>query len=348
MAHPAIPAHAPAGVVPATRLAPGARGRRAVFAAALGVTLGQPSLWILGSMGFLARGGIVLLLMPILTLPSPVGLSTILGPELLHGGGLSERAAWLLGAAVIVGILALVAALAIAATADVLAFERYARDDETRNLRRARVPRPVWPGGRARQIVELGAMQALCLVPAAVAIVFAAQHIVTVTRAELISPTSLAQPIALRVIEGSREPLLGAIVALVLGELLYGLASRRLLIVRSGLRLTPRGSITWGIVGAIVGGLVRIICRPVGTLASFLAAWLVTVGVVVPVLILYGLAWPSVRAAYLSIPATWRPVDLILLGLVTVSFVGLWLCGALLCGFMSAVRAALWSGESLR
>src|SRR5687768_12386870 len=48
--------------------------------AALLAVLGRPSWWILGLAGFLVRGGIVIFVVSIVTLPSPLALSNVLAP----------------------------------------------------------------------------------------------------------------------------------------------------------------------------------------------------------------------------------------------------------------------------
>ena len=40
----------------------------------------RPALWIVALCGFLARGGIVLLVLPMIPLPSTVGMATFVGP----------------------------------------------------------------------------------------------------------------------------------------------------------------------------------------------------------------------------------------------------------------------------
>ena len=61
-------------------------GRRLV--AALEAAVSDPGAWPLGMLGFLVRGGFVVLALPILTLPSPVGLATLLGPAVISTGRL--------------------------------------------------------------------------------------------------------------------------------------------------------------------------------------------------------------------------------------------------------------------
>ena len=52
-------------------------------------TRDRPSLWIVALCGFLARGGIALLALPIVPLPSTVGLATLVGPTSVTAAGLT-------------------------------------------------------------------------------------------------------------------------------------------------------------------------------------------------------------------------------------------------------------------
>ena len=52
------------------------------LAASLLVILPRPTTWIVGLAAFLVRGGIVLFLLPIIVVPSPVGLANVLGPTI--------------------------------------------------------------------------------------------------------------------------------------------------------------------------------------------------------------------------------------------------------------------------
>src|SRR5204863_4478136 len=56
---------------------------------ALRLTLGRPALWPVALVGFLARGGIVLFLLAVVTPPSPVGLANLVGPTAVTATGLN-------------------------------------------------------------------------------------------------------------------------------------------------------------------------------------------------------------------------------------------------------------------
>ena len=55
------------------------------------IVFDAPRLWALGLAGFLARGGIVLFALPIVVLPSVVGLTTFIGPNSVTAAGLAPR-----------------------------------------------------------------------------------------------------------------------------------------------------------------------------------------------------------------------------------------------------------------
>src|SRR6476646_8332262 len=66
---------------------------RGATVAALLALLGRPSWWVLALAAFLVRGGIVLFVVAIVTLPSPLALSNVLGPIItpLYFGQLEPR-----------------------------------------------------------------------------------------------------------------------------------------------------------------------------------------------------------------------------------------------------------------
>src|SRR5258708_9865727 len=57
--------------------------RSGVFFASLLVSLGRPSWWLLALAGFLARGGILLAVLPLVKLPSPLVLSNLVAPGIV-------------------------------------------------------------------------------------------------------------------------------------------------------------------------------------------------------------------------------------------------------------------------
>ena len=54
--------------------------RSAAVLASLLVTLGRPTWWVLALSTFLVRGGLLLFLLPIVSIPSPLAVSNVLAP----------------------------------------------------------------------------------------------------------------------------------------------------------------------------------------------------------------------------------------------------------------------------
>ena len=57
--------------------------RGAALAGALLATLATPATWPLALAAFLVRGGLLVVVLPIVVLPSPVGLGNLLAPTLM-------------------------------------------------------------------------------------------------------------------------------------------------------------------------------------------------------------------------------------------------------------------------
>ena len=95
---------------------------RGATLAALLSALGRPSWWILALAGFLVRGGIVVFVVAIVTLPSPLALSNDLAPLLtpLYFGRLEPTTLALLAAAIVIIVAWIVAGGWFAAATEVV------------------------------------------------------------------------------------------------------------------------------------------------------------------------------------------------------------------------------------
>lgn len=318
-------------------------GWRASVATAFLVTLGRPSLWLLGALGFAARGGFLLLALPIITIPSPVVLSVIfrgrfsatgISPEL-------EAVVVLLASGLLLG------GLLLAALADVAAFERLIGDPESSELRAGVEARRPVSGEGKRLVLTLAGIQALALLPAAIVALGLYQGLTSLVISEVQAPSSLDTPLVLRVLERARDPLLAFALLLLLADMLYALASRAVLAwhFRVGLPGRPRpGSAP----AAAMRGAERLVIRPLRTLGTGVLAWSVSLVVLLPVAWASSVAWDGVRSAYLATGSPSEPTTLPLTFLASLAFAAIWVAGSILAGFASAVRAALWSADALR
>ncbi|HET7474145.1 MAG TPA: hypothetical protein VFJ71_13555, partial [Candidatus Limnocylindrales bacterium] len=95
---------------------------RGVTLAALMSALARPAWWILGLAGFLIRGGILLFLVAIVSLPSPLALSNVLAPIItpIYFGQLEPDTAALIGLAVVALVVWLVGGSWLAAATEVV------------------------------------------------------------------------------------------------------------------------------------------------------------------------------------------------------------------------------------
>lgn len=295
----------------------------ATLVASLLVTLARPATWALALATFLVRGGFLLVLAPIVVLPTAVELGNLMAPVLttLLFRGVTPLIALLQvvgGAAFMIWLL--VGGL-VAAAAETEVVRRVAADDE------------VWlPGERSRLapvahptrrvlLVRLAAYLPLLLV----ALPLSSYRFVVVGYDELTSPSAGGLPLAIRIALGAPDAVALLVVTWLLGEMVGALAARRVVLAGDG----ARRAIGWAF-----GRLAR---RPVRNLALSVVP-LVPLAVVLVIVGTAGSAtWDALRAA-LSIGGD-RLLALLLLAVLVALFAG----GLLLIGVASAFRAAVWT-----
>jgi hypothetical protein len=335
-------------VAPALRTIPRV-GWRTGVASALAVVISRPSLWLLGALGFTLRGGLVFLLSAMVVLPTPVELRILLGSN-LGSAGLAPSFVALLGVAAVLAVFLLLCVAAILAYLEFAAFQRLVTSSETDEQRAGRMA--VVPNGPARHWLVGGifAVQLMAVGALAVAAIPLVGAIIDVTYQEIIRP-SLGGTIYTRVLGGVREPLFILVAAVVVVEMMSALATRRLLLRGFGLASAPpaRGvAMLRAVAHAILAALLRPLRRPVGTLATLLLAWLTSVVALAPLGWGIAAAWQSVRGTYLGVASFSDASAMVGVGLVTLALVAMWIMALLVGGFVSALRAALWSADSLR
>lgn len=329
-------------------LAPGvttltARGWRAGVSTAFAVTLGRPSLWLLGALGFAARGGFLLLALPIMTIPSPVVLSIIFRGR-FGATGISPELESLI--ALLVGGL-LVGGLLLAAYADVAAFERLVGDAESDELRAGVEPRPLERGERSQLVLALACLQAVAMIPAMIVVIGLYQGMTAIVTGEIRSPSSLEIPLVVRVLQAAREPLLVLALLVLVADVLYALASRAVLAwhFRVGV---PGGARPRSTLAAALHGADRLVARPLRTLATAVLAWAISLVVLVPLVGASVVAWDGIRGPFLSPAGLSDPATYPAAVVASICLAAIWVAGSVLAGFTSAVRAALWSADALR
>lgn len=296
----------------------------AMLASSLLATIARPASWLLGLTAFLLRGGLLVVLMPLLVLPSAVGLGDVLTPALtrLALGGTDVRNVLLAG-----GLVLAVAGLAnvVAAAAERAAIRELATElatDDTRGLRWS-APAPVpssWP-----ELRRIMAIRGLAAVPVLAVLGWAVPVLVQAAYRELTLPSALSAPLAVRVIGAEPVALVAIVVAWLATGSLAGLAVRAT--VWSG-----RGSLA-----SIRFALDAWRRRPVESVVALilpLAVQALVLGIGGAAL---AMSRTGIRTEIAAADGTGSTVLAVLL------IVGLWFAVLALASFVAAWRGAVWT-----
>lgn len=282
----------------------------------------RPGLAVVGLAGFLARGGLLLFVLPFVTLPTPVGIGNWIGPTSITASGPSERLLWLMGAIVAILVAALAIGTVLGSFADRALFGAAEGGNRT--------------GGRSRRrsdtvvvIARLAVIRLLALAPVALALAWSAQRFGAATYRELILPDELVTPLVLRVLDRTRDAVAVVVLAWLLGEFVGGVA------VRHHLR---RGD---PIPLALVRPMIDLVRRPLTTLATFVAGAVVVLVAVAPPLMLCWVLFRGVRAAI-------GEGHIVMTIAAVMVFVAAWTAALWVAGLVAAWRSMLGSYEVLR
>lgn len=307
----------------------------AALVASLFATLGRPRWWVLALAGFLVRGGLLVVLVPLVELPSAAGLANLLGPVVIGFafGNTPPAIVLLVGWAAAAAIAWLLASTILGAWFELALAREAAEDDE---LERA-LPSPLGEahrgggGGSAAGPWLVGravVARLLAHVPTAVVLAVGALRIGEATYAELIGPGDGTLPVALRVILRVPETVLLLVAVWLAGEAVGGYAVRRVAVgepVGSALRSAFRGVLGRG------SGLATLVATAVPAVAA---------GAIVVVAL--GQVWEQLRATILDDSS-----PLAVLGTIWV-LAGVWFAGLWLLSLATAWRSAAWSFEAFR
>jgi hypothetical protein len=300
---------------------------RSVTLAALLAALGRPSWWVLSLAGFLIRGGIALFVVAIVSLPSPLALSNVLRPIVtsLYFGNVEPATVVLLGGAVVGLLVWLIGGGWIAAAADVALI----RDAQAAAAEDHLPTRPAIPAA-SLVITRATTARFLALLPLVVVAVVGSIRIVDVIYAELTNPSS-GSPIVLRVLAGASGSIAVIVAVWILGEIIGGLAVRRIVLGNEALG------------AAVVRSAFDLIRHPGGSLLAPLVALTVLALDLAAVLVMVAFVWSDVRER-LTDPS----LDLggTVLGLVT--FGAAWSLALLVTGLIAAWRSAAMTFETER
>lgn len=300
--------------------------RGAALAGALLLTLSTPATWPLALAAFLVRGGFPFIVLPIVDLPSPVGLGNTVAPTLM--GVAFRGVSGELAAAVGLVILALVAWIVIGGLAAAMIEAEAARlvaDNEEAGEVGPDDPPVGAPASAARVASRILVARILAHVPTGIALIWGSANLVDIAYRELTSPFDVATPIALRVILAAPEVVAVTLAAWMLGEILGGIAARRIALARAGIRSALREAI------------MAVLRHAPAVLSGF---WVPTAALALVAgssVLAASTAWGIARAALRP------PAEPFWAALAVVLFVAVWLVGLALIGVTCAWRAAVWS-----
>ena len=298
-----------------------------VLAPALLVTLALPSTWPLALATFLLRGGIVVVALPILVLPTTVGIGNAIGPALtvIAFGSFPPELVVVVAAVVVVALVWLVAGGWLAAFVEVEEVQIVAADEEFAGLEGPAVARRSSRSSSRRVAGRIFVARLIAALPLSVVLAIGSVRLVFVTYRELTAPADVSTPILLRVLMASPEVVVAVAVAWMAAEIVGALAARRLAVTDAGIGVGLRTALAmWR-------------QQPISTLVRF----------VVPTVVLLLVLVPSTLAAAAVFDAMaevldGRP-DPIGTVLAVTALVAVWAISLLLTSVVCAWRAAVWT-----
>ena len=304
-------------------------GWRADIATTLEVVSRHRYLWLLGIIGFSLRGGIVLLTLPIVVLPTQVEVRLALGNN-LTSTGLSDGFWLLVAGLTLLTLSALLVVLYVLARVEIASFARLARDPASAEQRAGIQPRPLSRHTRRGLETRLYLIQSVALLALLVSAVPLAAAIGDATFSEVVAPSS-SEPIYWRVLGRVRELLLLVVAAVFVVEVLSATASRGMLTRAFG--LTRRGNVAQ---------------QPARMLLNAAAGWALFISAIALGAWGISLAWQAARSVFLSDGWANETEQLVAMLGASTLLAAVFSAALLLGGVVSALRAALWSLASLR
>lgn len=294
----------------------------ATLVASFLIALSRPITWPLGLVGLLIRGGLVLVVAPIVVLPTAVGLANVMAP-LIEDVAFGRRPDELAALAVAAGgvVLAwLIGGGLIAAAAERELVRAVAADDE---LAIDGIPRsiPELPGRAWRVVV----VRLIAHLPLLLALAWGSIRLVSVAYRELTVPSDVTMPLAVRILAGAPDAVAAIGLAWLVGETIGALAARRIVLLGEGV---PR---------ALRGGLARFLRHPARVLGSSALTTAVLAAVIALTAMATNTVWDALRVALALGEDPFGSVPLVL------ALGGLFGAGMVVIALLAAWRSALWT-----
>jgi hypothetical protein len=306
-----------------------AAGWRTDLGTTFAVVRDNPKLLLAGVIGFALRGGIVLLTIPVLILPTSVEVRLLIGNGLSSTGLTTGFFVAIAALTSLTLLLALVALYALA-RCEIAAFSRFVSYSNRADEHPWTAPAQL--GRRERRALErrVFVVQALALLAVLAAAVPLAAAIANATVAEIMLPSSGASMYS-RILADVIGPLVGSLVALVVVEAMSAMATRVVLSRAYGLKAR-----------------IHVTRHALREMAVAVAGWLLFFGALLVSVTVLGLVWQAVRSVFLATDLSGGLPEVLAGLLVALLFAAVYAGALVLCGFASAVRAGLWTFAALR
>jgi len=287
-------------------------------------SLGRPAGWAIALAGFLARGGLVVLVAPIVVIPSTIGLANAVAPTVtpLLFGEASPELLSLIGGVILALTAWVILGGLIGVWADLMLVRAAAADDDVDIA----VSLPVGRGAVWRGL----AVRLMSLLPLVAALGWGSTRIIDAMYRQVILPDELSTPIVLRVLRDVPDAIGVIVLAWLVGEAVGGIAQRRL------------WSSEVSIPGALLWAVGRIVRRPFTSAATLAVTTVAVAAAVLPPALVAGIAWERLRiglASQASAPE---------IAVALVVFVCLWFAALLLAGAATSLRSFAWTAETYR
>jgi hypothetical protein len=327
-------------------------------AAALLLAAGRPALWLYALVAFLARGGLLVLALPIVVLPTFLGIANVVGPASVSAAGASPRLVALIAAGVAGMTVLVVVGTAIAAAAETALHRATVAPDP------ADAVEPAGPGGApahlgmpgadgtpapdgqterggsfmvrapavgaGRATARVFALRVALLVPVVAVAALAVPAWVSVAYRELTLPSDVAAPLLLRVLAGAPLASSAVLIAWLGAEIVGGFATRRAVLFDASAAR------------ALGSAIVDPFRAPMGTTATVVVALGLSVLALVPGMWATGVAWSAARRILGG------EIDAVAVLGIALALAAAWLAALVLSGIAAAARATLVTAELLR
>ncbi|HYN47260.1 MAG TPA: hypothetical protein VER83_00250, partial [Candidatus Nanopelagicales bacterium] len=283
---------------------------------------------------FLARGGLAALTLPIVVVPTFVGLANFVGPASVSAEGPGPRLVALVVLGVATGLALAVAGTLVGAAAEVELHRATAATPEAADAASVAMAAVVTAGeaptGAARAVSRVAALRLLLLVPVAAVAAVAIPAWIGVAYRELTLPSDVATPLVARVLAGAPAASVAVLGAWLAAEVVGGFAARRAALLGASI---PR---------ALAGGLLDPLRAPIGTALSVAAALAVSLLLLAPAWWAVGAAWDAARLAMAGGSDVLAALGAALL------LAAAWLAALVLAAIAAGWRATLVTMELLR